>query len=152
MMGLDYYSPYYRSAPDLHRSLGIVVGAALVLRVLWRLVSIHPDSSELKPWERVAARIVHWAFYLLIAVIVVSGYMMSTSDGRDIDMFGIFSIPSVVTDKSLTDTMGYIHKIAAYGIMALAVLHAAAAVKHHRSGHSTIMRRMLSGSPPSNKI
>lgn len=147
MVGLDYYSPYYRSGPDLHRSIGLVVGAALVFRILWRVINVHPSDEELKPWERIGAKAAHWAFYVLIAVLVASGYLITTSDGRAIDMFGLFSVPSIMTDKALTDTMGYIHKMTAYGIMALAFLHAAAALKHHFKDHSTILRRMISGPP-----
>ena len=149
MVGLEYYSPYYRSAPDLHRSIGLVVGLALVFRLIWRLINIHPSDSELSAWERAGAKAAHWAFYVLIAVLVVSGYMISTTDGRGISVFGLFSVPSLVTDKALTDTMGYIHKMTAYGIMALAGLHAAAAFKHHFADRSSILRRMIYGPPQS---
>lgn len=147
MVGLEYYSPYYRSAPDLHRSLGLVVGLALLLRVFWRAVNVHPSDDELSRHERIAAKAAHWAFYAMILALVVTGYLISTTDGRDIDVFGIFSVPSVVTDKALTDTMGYIHKILAYGIMGLALVHAAAALKHHYADKSSILKRMISGSP-----
>lgn len=149
MVGLDYYSPYYHSAPDLHRSLGIVVGMALVFRLVWRLVNVKPSDDELKPFERIAAKALHWAFYPLILLVVLSGYLISSSDGRSIDVFGVFSVPSVLLDKSLTDTAGFVHEIVAYVVIALAILHSAASLKHHIWDRSDILKRMISG-PPEN--
>ena len=47
MVGLDYYSPYYNSAPDLHRSAGILLLIALIARIGWRLINVKPDDAEL---------------------------------------------------------------------------------------------------------
>ncbi|HMN39022.1 MAG TPA: cytochrome b [Hyphomicrobium sp.] len=147
MMGLEYYSPYYRSAPDLHRSIGIVIAAALVFRFVWRLANPKPDDAELSPMERAAAKVVHWGFYPLILVIVISGYLISSSDGRAIDVFGLFSVPSLVTEKGLSDQAGYLHKVLAYFVMAAALLHAAASLKHHFWDRSGVLKRMVSGPP-----
>ncbi|MGE0055749.1 MAG: cytochrome b [Hyphomicrobium sp.] len=151
MMGLEYYSPYYNSAPDLHRSIGAVVGLALVFRFFWRLTNPKPDDGELSPMEQYAAKVVHWAFYPLILIIVVSGYLISSSDGRAIDVFGLFSIPSVVTEKGLSDQAGYLHKILAYSVIGLALIHAAASLKHHFWDRSDILKRMISGPPKDEK-
>lgn len=147
MMGLEYYSPYYRSAPDLHRSIGIVVGLALVFRFVWRLANTKPDDSELSHVEQIAAKLVHWGFYPLILVIVISGYLISSSDGRPIDVFGLISIPSLVTEKGLSDQAGYLHKVLAYFVIGLALVHAAASLKHHFWDRSGVLKRMISGPP-----
>ena len=39
MVDLDYYSPYYRSAPHMHRSIGMLLLIWLVVRFGWRLVN-----------------------------------------------------------------------------------------------------------------
>ncbi|MEQ1718935.1 MAG: cytochrome b [Hyphomicrobium sp.] len=147
MVGLDYYSAYYTKAPDLHRSLGIVVTLVLIFRFVWRLINIHPDDSELSPLERLASKTVHWGFYPLLLALVVSGYFISTTDGRPVDVFGLFAVPSVVVSKEMTDTAGYIHRVLAYITVILAGLHSAAALKHHFVDHSSILKRMWSGSP-----
>ena len=147
MVGLQYDNPYYNSAPDLHRSTGIVLGIALLFRFGWRLVNVHPDDAELSRLERIGAKAAHWGFYVLLAAIAVSGYLITTSDGRPVDVFGLFSVPSAVVDKNLSDTAGYIHRILAYIVIALAVLHSAAALKHHFVDRSSILKRMWSGPP-----
>jgi cytochrome b561 len=147
MVNLDYYSPYYNSAPDLHRSVGIILLIALVLRFVWRLMNPKPDDSELSPVERKASHVVHWGFYPLLLALMVSGYLISTPDGRPIDVFGLFSVPSIVQSKGLEDTAGLVHEVLAYVTVAVALLHSAGALKHHIIDRSNILTRMWSGPP-----
>ena len=44
MVGLDYYSTWRKDAPDLHKSIGLVLLGVMVLRVLWRFVSPPPPT------------------------------------------------------------------------------------------------------------
>lgn len=145
MVELDYYSPYYHSAPDIHKSLGILLIVALALRFGWRLASVRPSDDDLAPWERTAARIVHWGFYPLLLALMVSGYLISTADGRPIEVFGWFSVPSPGENKGLEDTAGAVHTVLAYATIALAVVHAAAAFKHHLFDRGRALARMWSG-------
>lgn len=149
MVTLTYYSPYYRSAPDLHRSVGILLLILLALRFCWRLVNAKPDDRELSPWERTGARVVHWGFYPLLAALMVSGYLISTADGRPIEVFDWFSVPSLIQKKGMEDTAGEVHEWLAYLTIALVVLHAAASLKHHFVDRSRILVRMWSGPPSS---
>ena len=148
MVTLNYYSPYYRTAPDIHRSVGMLLLILLVLRFLWRLANPKPDDAELSPLERVASRTVHWGFYPLLFALMVSGYLISTADGRPIQVFNWFSAPSLIQKKGLEDAAGELHEVLAYVTMLLVVLHAAAALKHHFVDHSSILKRMWSGPPP----
>ena len=145
MVGLDYYSPYYKSAPDLHRSAGILLLIALLARFAWRVVNVKPDDSELSPFERRASAIVHWGFYPLLLALMVSGYLISTLDGRAIDVFGLFSAPSIIEAKGWEDTAGLVHEVLAYATMALASVHTLAALKHHVIDKHATLVRMWSG-------
>jgi cytochrome b561 len=146
MVGLDYYSPYYRSAPDLHRSVGIVLLILLVFRFGWRLANTRPAALGGPPWQIRAARLLHGAFYPLLLALLLSGYFISTLDGRSIDVFGLFSVPSIYTSKGLEETAGRVHEILAYLTLALAAVHAAAAIKHHAVEKSPVLARIWSGS------
>ena len=147
MVDLDYYSPYYTLAPHIHRSVGILLLALLVVRFGWRLINVRPDDDDLSPFERIAARLVHWGFYPLLLALMVSGYLISTSDGRPIEVFDWFSVPSIYESKGLEDVAGEVHEILAYLTIALAALHAAAAFKHHFYDRSRVLARMWSGPP-----
>lgn len=145
MVGLDYYSPYYKSAPDLHRSIGIVMLALLAVRIAWRLVNVRPDDSDLTPLERKAARAVHHAFYPLLLILMASGYLISTADGRAIDVFGLFEVPALIVSKGLEDPAGLVHEWVAYLVMLLTAVHAAAAIKHHVVDKTDVLARMVRG-------
>jgi cytochrome b561 len=145
MVRLDYYSPYYHRAPDIHRSAGILLLIALVLRSLWRFLNVKPSDAELSPLERKASRIVHVGFYPLLLALMLSGYFITTPDGQAIDVFGLFSVPSIIQQKGLADTAGLIHRMLAYTVMVVAVVHSIAALKHHFAGGSSILTRMWSG-------
>lgn len=147
MVGLDYYSVYYHSAPDLHRSAGILLLIALLGRMAWRLINVKPDDAELTPVERKAAHLVHLGFYPLLLALMLSGYFISTPDGRLIDVFGLFSVPSIIQQKGLEDTAGLVHRVLAYVTVGLAVVHTIAALKHHFKDKSSILTRMWSGPP-----
>lgn len=39
MVELTYYSTWYKTAPHLHKSIGILLLAATIFRLVWRLVN-----------------------------------------------------------------------------------------------------------------
>lgn len=146
MVELDYYSPYYRSAPDLHRSVGMLLLFLLVARFLWRVLNTQPDDDDLSKIERVASKIVHWGFYPLLFALMLSGYLMSTADGRPIEVFDWFSVPALIHDKGMEKTAGEIHEFLANLTMLVVALHALAALKHHFFDRGRSLVRMWSGS------
>jgi cytochrome b561 len=145
MVKLDYYSPYYNSAPDIHRSVGMILLFALILRWLWRAFNLKPSDAELSPFERKASFAVHWGFYVLLLALMISGYLISTPDGAPISIFGWFDVPSLIKMPGLETPAGNVHRVLAYAVIALAVVHALAALKHHFVDKSSIMTRMWSG-------
>lgn len=149
MVTLNYYSPWYVTAPDIHRSVGMLLLFLLALRFFWRLANPKPDDFELSPFERKASAVVHWGFYPLLLAIMLSGYLISTSGGRPIDVFGWFSVPALIENPGLETPAGKVHEMLSYLMIAVVVLHAAASLKHHFIDRSRILVRMWSG-PPTN--
>jgi cytochrome b561 len=151
MVRLDYYSPYYNSAPDLHRSVGIILLIALLVRWVWRASNPKPSDAELSPLEQKASWSVHWGFYILLLALTLSGYLISTPDGQPISVFGWFTVPSFVEMKGLETPAGKVHRILAYATIGLALIHTLAALKHHFVDKTSILKRMWAG-PPSHSI
>ena len=145
MVGLDYYSRYYTLAPDIHRSVGLLLLFALVFRFAWRLVSTKPSHDELAPLERIASHAVHWGFYPLLLALFITGYLISTAKGEPVSVFGWFSVPATLQLPHQEDVAGYIHWVLAWTTAALVAVHAAAAIKHHLWDKSHILTRMWSG-------
>lgn len=149
MVDLTYYDDWYRQAPDIHRSVGILLFSAMLFRVLWRLISSAPrplpNHSRL---EVIGAKLGHLALYLLVFVAMTSGYLISTADGSAISVFGWFDVPSVTGRiKGMEEIAGEIHYWSTWALIILAGLHALAALKHHFIDRDDTLRRMLGKSP-----
>ncbi|MGB1467031.1 MAG: cytochrome b [Alcanivorax nanhaiticus] len=149
MVDLGYYDAWYRKGPDIHRSVGLLLFAVMLLRLLWRVFAPLPDALPTHQRREVLlAHLAHWGLYGLLFVAIVSGYLISSADGSSISVFGWFAIPSVTGHRSgLEDIAGDIHEIAVWGIIVLASLHALAALKHHIFDRDDTLRRMLGLSP-----
>ena len=149
MVGLDYYDSWYQIAPWWHKSIGLSVLVLLIIRFIWRLNNIKPLSlSKSATWTVKIAEIVHILFYILLVIIGLSGYFISTSKGAGIDVFGWFNLPSVTTlNESQADLASKIHEIATQILIALVVIHAIAALKHHFINKDNTLIRILKTSP-----
>ncbi|PCI39226.1 MAG: cytochrome B [Rhodospirillaceae bacterium] len=142
MIDLNYYSPWYTKAPDMHYSFGIIVTFLLIFRLGWRMSNLHPKPIG-KTWEKHVAIWVHRLFYALIATIVVSGYLITTAKGQAIPVFGWFNVPATLYDFSnQEDVSGVAHKWLANALIALVILHTMAALKHHFIDRDATLRRM----------
>lgn len=145
MVGLGYYDPWYRRAPEIHKGIGVLLFLTLVLRLGWRFANPPPrplpSHSQL---EVRAARAAHLLLYLLLFAVMVSGYLISTADGRSIDVFGLFQVPATLTGlPSQADLAGDVHLALAIATLVLAGVHALAALKHHFLDRDSTLMRML---------
>jgi len=145
MVDLTYYDEWYRTAPDLHRSIGLALAMTTILRILYRLTVSYPGPLASHPRLVVlASKVMHVAIYCLLLVMFVSGYLITTAKGDPIGFFGLFEIPSVVSGiDNLEDKAGDVHEVAAFTLIGLAVLHALAALKHHLFDRDDTLRRMI---------
>ena len=152
MTELSYYDPWYREAPAWHKSFGVLLLGLWVVRLLWRWRNPKPVAiSGHKHWERFLAKLVHTMLYGLILLVIISGYMISTADGRPVSVFGWFEIPAWHLDiDNQEDIAGVFHFYLACGLIALAGLHALAAIKHHLVDKDATLRRMISPGISSN--
>jgi cytochrome b561 len=145
MTGLDYYDPWYRQGPDLHKGIGVLLFMVLLLRLGWRLWSPPPEPLENHSRiEKIAAHLVHRALYLLLFLIMVSGYLISTADGRPLAVFGWFEIPALIAGvEGQEDVAGRVHLILALTLVACVALHVAGALKHHFIDRDRTLLRMF---------
>ena len=145
MVELNYYSEWYRKAPDLHKSIGILLLILTLIRIIWlRLKGKPTPLTEQNNRDHVIALIAHKILYVLLFSVMIFGYLISTADGRAIEVFGLFQIPAIVfgIDKQ-EDIAGVIHLWLAITLISLVALHAAAALKHHFINKDRTLKRML---------
>lgn len=144
MVDLTYYSAWYKTAPYYHKSFGIVLAALLVVRlaVLFKKRKPAPLASHSQLVQR-ASKLTHVLLYVLMLLIVMTGYLISTADNRGIEVFNWLVVPGFgeFFDQQ-ADRAGLLHQWLAYGLIALALLHALGALKHHFIDKDATLKRM----------
>lgn len=142
MVDLSYYSAWYQDAPHWHKSVGLLLAAYTVFRVIWRLLTRTPEV-EGTAFEKSAAKIAHFLMYALLFGIFISGYLISTSDGRGIDIFDWYTVPSLgALFEDQSDIAGLLHYYFACTLIGLTSVHAIAALKHHFINKDNTLRKM----------
>ncbi|MFD1327560.1 cytochrome b [Mycoplana ramosa] len=131
-----------------HKSIGLVVLGLAVLRGLIWFVARHPEPvASLGPIERRASLATHVVLALLCLVVPVAGWAVASTTPLNIPtfFFNLVVIPPLPLGRSEAgeDFWSLIHAGTAYLLLALAALHAAAALYHHFIRHDEVLSRML---------
>ncbi|TNC81985.1 MAG: cytochrome b [Oleiphilus sp.] len=145
MVELDYYDAWYRTAPYWHKGLGLLLFALILLRLTSRMsagkVAGLPSHQA---WEIRVASLVHFLLYVLLLISCVSGYMISTADGRGISFFDLFEVPAWTIGLDQQEELaGTVHEWVTNMLIGLAGVHALAALKHHFYDRDATILRML---------
>ena len=134
---LKYYS--------WHKGIGVTVFMLAVARLLWRLAyGAPPPPASMPAWQRRAATASHALLYVLILVIPVSGWLYSSASGVPTVYLGLLQLPDLLArDKTLAEALNNVHIALNYTMLALVVIHAGAALKHHFIDGDDVLARML---------
>ncbi|PWC46017.1 cytochrome b [Azospirillum sp. TSA6c] len=148
--GEDFYErghPMRATIWWLHISFGLGLLGLVLARIVLRLTRGTPAlPPEMTPAERGASHLVHFGLYALMLAIPLVGVVLTWLRGDTLTFFGLFTIPSPFeTDRTLGRSVKEIHELGANLILALAALHAAAALWHHFVRRDGVLARMLPG-------
>jgi cytochrome b561 len=132
-------------AIGLHKSLGMLVLGLAMLRIFWRLASGGKPAPVAMPnAQRIAAAAGHGLLYLLILAQPLTGWLMSSYGGRATNFFGLFEFPALAgEDHEAHEFFEEVHEAVFFVLVAVAVLHALAALYHHFVMKDQTLRRML---------
>jgi len=144
MVELSYYDRWYQRAPQLHKSLGVLLFGVMLARLAWRRANPRPRPIGSALQNRGAAG-VHSLLDVLLFTLAVSGYLISTADGRAIEVFTLFSVPGTLSGlEQQADIAGRVHQLLGFALIGITALHAGAALKHHFIDRDRTLKRMLS--------
>jgi cytochrome b561 len=145
MVDLGYYDSWNKLAPHYHKSVGILLMIVMFFRVAWRLFSVPPAPSKaLTQREKKLSHGVHIILYVIIFLMFISGYLISTADNRGIEVFDWFTVPSFgAFFENQEDIAGNFHEWLAYILIGFAVVHLLAALKHHFINKDDVLKRMF---------
>jgi cytochrome b561 len=129
-----------------HKSLGFAVLALTAPRLAARFVGSSPPAQASPRWERRLAACTQASLYVLMIAAILSGWLVVSTSPLPVPtrFFDLFVIPNIAPpDPSLFAGAALAHKLAAWAIAALVVLHVAGALKHHFVDGDDVLRRML---------
>lgn len=129
----------------LHKSLGLTLLALVALRLAWRLFAGAPAPVAGTPtWQARVASLTHLALYGLMFAIPLSGWLFNSASGYPLQWFKRFNLPALAgRDPTLADTAVRVHEAGFWLLVALVMLHAAAALYHQFVQRDDTLRRML---------
>lgn len=140
-----YMAPNYQTLLDLHQSAGMLVLVLAALEIIWHVFSRPPGYiASLSTIERLAARAAHWLLYFMMFSIPLTGYIIATTEGGPVMLFGLVELPQLIeTSGDVTALALDLHIYLAYATGVVAFVHVAAALKHHFINRDDTLRRML---------
>ena len=144
---------------QLHKSLGVTVLVLSVARILWRLFNpAPPEPASVGRLEALAARTVQFAFYALLVLVPLAGWLLISVSTIRVETVLFFAdwlpFPDLPgfggLDASergaLEEVSEETHAILAYAMLGLLALHVAGALKHQLAD-GVFLRRMWFAAP-----
>lgn len=143
-------SPLRLQLFSYHKWTGVTVFGLALLRLLWRGWSPPPPlPGHLRAWEKSLAEMTHRLLYLLLFLVPLSGWLMSSAKGFQTVYFGLLPIPDAVgKNPALGATLDEVHYALNSLLLIVVIGHVAAALKHHFLNRDEVLSRMLPGLRP----
>ena len=139
-------SPQRLKLYNWHKWAGICILALSALRLLWRLTHRPPADVPMPAWQRRASHATHHLLYVLFFAVPLAGWAYSSAAGFPIVVFGVLPLPDFVApSKELAEAIKPLHKILAFTMAALVLVHVGAALKHHFVDGDGLLSRMRPG-------
>ena len=128
-----------------HKSIGMVVLALVVLRLVWRLATPAPPLPAAMPaWQRAAARTSHVLLYIVMLGMPLTGWVINSASGVPFKIFWRIPLPSITAaDKHVADIASLVHFSLGVLLALLLLVHIGAALRHHFIQRDNVLIRML---------
>ncbi|MDO8350927.1 MAG: cytochrome b [Gallionella sp.] len=139
------FSPDKLRLYSWHKWIGVSLFLLAIVRLTWRTTHRPPALPDaMANWEKLAAHAVHFSLYVLIIIIPLSGWLMSSAKGVQTVWLGVLPLPDLLNkNKELGDLLKEVHEILNFMMLGLILAHVGAALKHHFIERDNILSRML---------
>ncbi len=142
------FSPQRLKLYNWHKWAGMVILGLSLVRLFWRLTHRPPElpasiQNAMPAWQRTAHHATHHGLYLLFFAVPLLGWAYSSAAGFPIVLFGVLPLPDFVpVSPDLADALKPLHKLSAFAMAALVLLHVAGALKHAWIDRDGLLGRM----------
>lgn len=125
-----------------HKSLGMVLGLLVLLRLAWALLRPRvPPLAQGAARQRLASG-AHRLLYALMLLVPLAGFLGSVFSGYPIRFYGLLLPQWSGRWDDAKALMAGVHHWSAWALLALAVLHVAATAHHQLVLRDGALRRM----------
>lgn len=115
----------------IHISAGLLVFLLAFVRLGIRLTAGAPAILGNAAWQRASAHLLHWALYIIMFALPVSGVIFSQAGGREVAFFGIALPQMVAQDPGLRSVVKEFHEFIGNAVYWLVGIHVLASLWHH---------------------
>jgi cytochrome b561 len=130
-----------------HESLGIIVFALTVLRLLWMALRPATPQFPMAGWMNLVGRLMHIALWAMLLALPVTAFLSLGSEGHPLTLLGGVRVDRMafIAESGIAKLAdwGDVHTFLGDAIMWLAGLHAAAAIFHHMVLKDGVLLAML---------
>lgn len=128
-----------------HKSLGLLILGWVLIWLAWRGTHLAPALPVRTPrYERWATHLAHAALYALMLAMSISGWVINSAADFPMKWFGLFRVPQITSpDKGVQDAASLTHLVLFWALLAVLVVHIAAALHHHFVRRDDILLRMV---------
>lgn len=130
------------NAFNLHKSVGLIILALMVLRTAWRATHPAPSLPPMPRWQARTAHVVHFLIYLCLFIQPLTGYLGSAFSGYPVKIFGVVLPAWAPKNDTVKEAMSVAHLINSCVLSAVVTLHLAGALKHTLIDRDGLIRRM----------
>jgi cytochrome b561 len=128
---------------NLHKSVGLIVLALVLLRVLWRLThKPQPLPAAVPRWQVWLSAGTQALLYVLIVAIPLTGIAGSEYSRAGLAFFGIPLPAGFTPDRAVSHLCFEIHSTLVWVLVAALALHVAGGLKHLLVDHDGVFARM----------
>ena len=128
---------------SLHKSLGILTFLLIIFRLIWRINSPPPDRpSEIRRFRGILADAVHRAFYFVLLIQPITGYLSSSFSGYKTSFFSLPLPYWGWSDPPLNEFFTQLHVVLSTFLVVLIIMHSLGAILHVIEGHGHVLKRM----------
>lgn len=142
--------PVHLTLISIHRPLGIAILLLAVVRLALRVRrGTPPLPRDLPAPVRLGAALSHWALYAAMIAMPLIGWAMVSAAGLPVVMWGGFHLPAILPQSNaLHEVLWDAHRVIAYLLFALILLHVSAALMHALIRRDGVFEAMAGGRPP----
>jgi len=143
MTGVPRQTPMRGALFNFHKSLGLVVLALVIARLVWRLSHRPPPLPlDIPSWNRQLAGTTHGAFYVLLLAQPLLGYIASVFGKYGVKFFGLALPPWGSDNPAVREPFLDAHHLVAKLLIGLIALHLAGVAWHRFGRRGDLWRRM----------